>query len=114
MMSVTMLLYALYLSFAAVTLALLLGTVSYSRIASEKKKIVRTGAVLRLVDMVLGASVPLRYMAFPPDVPDRRKLLDKDKSGVFRARKEGWLRREGGSGIKLLLQIAIILVFDWS
>lgn len=72
-----------------------------------------TGAALRLLDIILAALVPLRYMVFPPSLPDRQDLLVKDSHGVYRSQKKEWTRRDGGSNTKLLLQIAIIVLFDW-
>lgn len=111
--SVTMVLYALYVLFVAAVLALLAATVSYNRFVGGSGRFMYTGAALRLVDLLLSASVPLRYMASPPDAPDRRELLEKDDSGVFRSRKTSWMRRDGGSVVKLPLQVAIIPLFDW-
>jgi hypothetical protein len=72
-----------------------------------------TGAALRLLDIVLATLVPLRYMVFPPSLPDRRELLVKGTDGVYRSRRKHWNKRDGGSNVKLLLQIAIIGLFDW-
>lgn len=108
-----MILYALYMVFVVASLGFCIGAVSYSRVAGGARRFMYTGAALRLLDIVLGAYVPLRYMATPPDVPGRRELLEKDDGGVFRSRQKGWVRRDGGSAVKLPLQIAIILLFDW-
>lgn len=90
-----------------------MGAVFYSHARGGARRFMHTGAAIRLLEIVLGAYVPLRYMATPPDVPERRELLEKDPSGVFRSRQKGWVRRDGGSTVKLPLQIVIILLFDW-
>jgi hypothetical protein len=72
-----------------------------------------TGATLTLMELVLAAAVPVRYMMFPPSLPERQALLEKDADNVNRSRKKGWTRRDGGSTVKLLLQVAVIVVFDW-
>ena len=72
-----------------------------------------TGATLILIELVLAAIVPIRYMTFPSSLPDRQELLEKDTDNVNRSRKKGWAKRDGGSSVKLLLQLAIIVAFDW-
>lgn len=113
MSSLTMLLYTTYWLAAMVALSSLMLFAAYQRMTLKTRQYLYTGAALRLVDVVLAASVPVRYMMFPPTVPERRELLKEDESGVFRAKKSGWTKRDGGSQIKLPLQIAIMLLFDW-
>lgn len=72
-----------------------------------------TGAALRMLDVIFGVLVPLRYMISPPSLPNRRELLVEDEHGVLRSRKKAWTKRDGASKSKLLLQVAIIALFDW-
>lgn len=113
MSNLTMILYTFYFSAATAVLSSLLLYVAHQRMTLETSKYMYTGAALRLLDIVLAAYVPVRYMMFPPTVPERRELLKKDGTGILRAQKSGWTKRDGGSGIKLPLQIAIVLLFDW-
>jgi hypothetical protein len=48
-----------------------------------------TGATLILMELVLAAAVPVRYMMFPPSLSDRQALLEKDTDNVNRSRKKG-------------------------
>lgn len=73
-----------------------------------------TGVVVRLLECIFKASVPLRYMAFPPTVPERRELMQQDSLGVFRpkckynkivSRRFTWLD---------ILEVGTILMMDWS
>jgi hypothetical protein len=82
-------------------------------IVGAERAHMHTGAALILIELVLAAAVPVRYMMFPPSLPDRQVLLEKDVHGVNRTRKKGWTKRDGGSNVKLLLQVAVIVVFDW-
>ncbi|XRM40849.1 hypothetical protein ABZX51_004154 [Aspergillus tubingensis] len=45
------------------------------------------GAVVFLFSAIMKLSVPVRYMAQPPTVPERRQLLSKDTDGVYRPSK---------------------------
>ena len=72
-----------------------------------------TGAVLRLIDIVWAAHVPVRYMMFPPTVPERRVLLEIDDKGLYHARNKGWKKRDGGFPYKLCVQVVITLLLDW-
>ncbi|KAI4193239.1 MAG: hypothetical protein LQ350_008405 [Teloschistes chrysophthalmus] len=59
------------------------------------------GAVVKLVNCGFKALVPVRYMLFPPTVPERAELLkEKDESGVRRP-QWGWGEQQGvqGNGI---------------
>ena len=82
-------------------------------IVGAKRVHVHTGAALILIELVLAAAVPVRYMMFPPSLPNRQALLERDAHGVNRSLKKGWTKRNGGSNVKLLLQVAVIVVFDW-
>jgi hypothetical protein len=109
-----MLCYAAYSLATAALLATFFTSVAYQHSTLGAERVhMHTGAALRLVDLVLGSIVPVRYMMFPPSVPERQALLEKDTYGVNRSRKKGWTRRDGGSKISLMLHLAVIVVFDW-
>jgi hypothetical protein len=114
MLNVTMISYAAFFLLATATLISFTTFVAHQHlVADTARSYMHTGAALRLLDVILAALVPLRYMVFPPSLPDRRELLVKDAHGVYRSRKKHWTKRDGGSRTKLLLQIAIIALFDW-
>ena len=46
------------------------------------------GPVLKLVSSILKMAVPVRYMLFPPTMPERHKMLYEDEKGVRRIKKE--------------------------
>lgn len=114
MLNLTMGCYAAYFVVTAALLAVLFTSVAYQHsIVGGKRVHMHTGAALRLIDLALASIVPVRYMIFPPSLPDRQALLEKDAHGVSRSQKKAWTRRDGGSKISLMLQLAVILVFDW-
>lgn len=114
MLNTTMLGYTMYSLATAALLASLFTSVACQHLIVGAERVhMHTGAALRLLDLVLASVVPVRYMMFPPSLPDRQALLEKDAHGVNRSRKKGWARRDGGSKIGLMLQLAIIVVFDW-
>lgn len=59
------------------------------------------GALLKLLDAILKAAVPLWYMLYPPTVPEREELMETDEKGLrrpknrrglnFRGEDRGWL-----------------------
>lgn len=114
MLNLTMICYA---AFFVLTITVLFSFATFVAhqhlVLNVARSYMHTGAALRLLDIVLAALVPLRYMVFPPSLPDRRELLVKDEHGVYRSRKKHWTKRDGGSRVKLLLQITIIGLFDW-
>ena len=106
--------YMDYYVIRAAFLASILTFVASQHLTVGAKRVhVHTGATLMLIELVLAAIVPVRYMMFPPSLPDRQALLEKDADNVNRSRKKGWAKRDGGSSVKLLLQLAVIVVFDW-
>lgn len=110
----TMLCYAGYAFIASVVLSSFSLFVAHQHLIIDAKRMhMQTGAALRLLDSILAALVPLQYMIWPPSLPDRRELLIKDEYGVYRSAKKEWRKREGGSQLKLWLQIAIIGLYDW-
>ena len=55
------------------------------------------GAMLKLLGCIWKVSVPLRYMASPPTVPERDELMEADGRGGRRPKKRGE-QEEGGGG----------------
>jgi hypothetical protein len=114
LLNFTMICYMAYsLVVAALMGSLFKSVASQHLVVEAKRRHMHTGATLMLIELVLAAIVPVRYMVFPPSLPDRQALLEKDADNVNRSRKKGWMKRDGGSGVKLLLQAAVIVVFDW-
>lgn len=72
-----------------------------------------TGAVLRSLEMVSSFSVPVLYIIFPPTVPARRDMLEKGANGVYRPRKRAGIKRRWMPRVRLILEIFVILAFDW-
>ena len=56
------------------------------------------GALIKLLGCVWKVLVPVRYMMWPPTVPDRNELVEEDEMGVKRPRK-GWEKDVVGNGI---------------
>jgi len=109
-----MICYMAYSSATAILLAWLCKSVASRHLVVGAKRVhMHTEATLMLIELALAAAVPVRYMMFPPSLPERQALLEKDADNVNRSRKKGWTKREGGSGVKLLLQVAVIVLFDW-
>lgn len=46
------------------------------------------GALFALLQLILGTAVPLVYMIFPPDVPEREDLMEVDEHGQRRPKAE--------------------------
>ncbi|GAB7358914.1 hypothetical protein MBLNU230_g4134t1 [Neophaeotheca triangularis] len=108
--------YTCYFSVAAAALAVSIAFVAHRHFLVQTDRFhMYTGAALKLIDLVLAAAVPIRYMAFPPSIPERRGLLVKDAKGIYRSGKKEWRKRDGKAGfkLKLLLQVVVILLFDW-
>lgn len=102
-----------FLVTTAILASLFMSVASRNLVVGAKRVHMHTGAALKLVELVLATIVPVRYMVFPPSLPDRQTLLEKDADNVSRSRKKGWTKRDGGFSIKLMLQLAVIVVFDW-
>ncbi|PPJ54327.1 hypothetical protein CBER1_06107 [Cercospora berteroae] len=75
---------------------------------------VHTGLTLRLFEFVLGALVPVRHMAFPSSMPPRQERLSRDSNGIYRPRRDAWLRRDSGPVTwKDAFDLGLILLVDW-
>lgn len=73
-----------------------------------------TGVTTRLFEIVLAASVPVRYMLFPPSAVNRREHLARDDAGAYRVITKTWIKR-GHSLVssKDLVELLIIIACDW-
>lgn len=83
--------YLCYIIYACVPLSLRLyrGNVEADPSGSGSASVFPfPGAMLKLLDAVAKAAVPLWYMLYPPTVPDREQLIEPDEhDGVRRPRK---------------------------
>ncbi|KAL9099995.1 MAG: hypothetical protein Q9163_004576 [Psora crenata] len=101
-------LHALYVIFA--TMPIILRVVMYYRNVSAPDRagswppfFPLPGALIRLIQCIHHASVPVHYMLFPPTVPERKDLLVKAPDGLNRPKTtQPMVLAERGK--KLLLQ----------
>ena len=110
------LMYSVYVLLTATAIISWIGSVSNGRFWSANASpdlYCYTALTLRMMDVVFSASVPVKYMISPPTTPARRELLEQDENGIYRARKKGWIRRDGGLSYKDALEVFVILTFDW-
>ena len=54
------------------------------------------GAAVKLIGLAAKVSTPVRYMIWPPDIPEWDELLEEDENGVKRPKKgrkerDGWM-----------------------
>ncbi|KAH9908884.1 nucleotide-diphospho-sugar transferase [Xylariomycetidae sp. FL2044] len=103
---------ALFISFCAWVITL-------ARLSAQgpRKSIpiyMHTNLMLCMLELVTAAIVPVRYMMFPPTVPERHGLLERDQMGSWRARKKGWTKRDSALfGRKAMMEACIILFLNW-
>lgn len=92
LLSVDMILYALYIVYASIPLLLRLDRY---RKCGDPSAILSPfpGTWIKLIDCIFKMVVPLRYMIWPPTVPDWNDLVVEDEEGVKRPNRE-W-EREG-------------------
>lgn len=112
MLSLDMIIHMLYALFAA--MPILLPTVQFFSNPSSKNtpSFPLTGALLKLIQCIYHASVPLYYMLFPPTVPERGELLVKDADDVNRPKMKE-LRPDNGLRWNDVLDILVIYFCDW-
>lgn len=73
-----------------------------------------TGITVRFLEIVMAASVPVMYMAFPPSAVNRRERLARDETGTFRVLTKTWSGRgDQALYIQDLVELLIIVMFDW-
>ena len=59
-----------------------------------------TGALIKLIQCIYHASVPVHYMLYPPTVPERAALLTKGADGVKRPKVKVEQRLRPDNGLK--------------
>ncbi|KAF7510767.1 hypothetical protein GJ744_005867 [Endocarpon pusillum] len=105
LLTLDMLIYFSYIIFASIPLGLrFLALTSPDPAESSGSGILFfpfIGALLKLLDAILKAAVPLWYMLYPPTVPERGELMETDEKGLrrpknrrtlnFRGEDRGWL-----------------------
>lgn len=115
MLSADMIIHMLYVLIAA--MPILLPTARFLSDPSPEKipSFPLTGALLKLIQCVYHASVPVYYMVLPPTVPERGELLEKDTDGVNRPkmRVAQGLRPDNGLKWNDVLDILVIYFCDW-
>ena len=115
MLSADMIIHMLYVLIAA--MPILLPTVRFFANPSPKNipSFPLTGALLKLIQCIYHASVPVFYMLLPPTVPERGELLVKDADGVNRPklRIAQGLRPDNGLKWNDVLDILVIYFCDW-
>jgi hypothetical protein len=72
-----------------------------------------TGAALRLVECVYKVSVPLRYMAVPPSVAERRELMEQDYLGVYRPKEKYRMKVSKRITWLDVAEVATMVALDW-
>jgi hypothetical protein len=114
MLNYAIIMYAAYSTFAASALAWIINNVAQRHTGADPTtSYMYTAAAVKLIDIIWGTVVPVRYMIHPPTVPKREQLLEKDKAGVCHSRCKQWNKREGAFSMKLPLQLFVIILFDW-
>ena len=86
MLSMDMLLYLAYTIYALVPLAMRLVDFRHCKPGGDGVclLILLPGILIKITDAVWKATVPLRYMLWPPTVPERRRLMAQDEKGLWR------------------------------
>ncbi|PSN70281.1 hypothetical protein BS50DRAFT_632185 [Corynespora cassiicola Philippines] len=77
------------------------------------KEVQGMGAAVRLVEYIFKVSVPLRYMAFPPTVAERRDLMEEGELGVYRPKNKYKLKVSRRVTWLDVAEVATILVLGW-
>ena len=96
-MSPDMLMFALYILYASLPLlAWFQPNNTLGTSGTDLRLFPFPGLWVKLLRSISNVSVPLRYMIWPPTVPERADLLEEDEDGVKRPRK-AWDRSGGGN-----------------
>ena len=115
MLSIDMIIHMLYALFAA--MPILLPTVRFfsKPISKNIPSFALTGALVKLIQCIYHASVPVYYMLFPPTVPERGELLVKDANDVNRPKMRAAQEPRPDNGLKWndVLDILVIYFCDW-
>ena len=113
MLSADMIIHVLYVLIAATPI--LLRTIRFFSSNRSISFFPLTGALLKLIQCIYHASVPVYYMLRPPTVPEREELLMKCPDGVNRLKtKVGQnLRPDNGFKWNDILDLLVIYFCDW-
>ncbi len=68
-------------------------------------------AIHSLFSTVMALSIPVQYMVKPPDTPERRELMERDSSGIYRVGAQAKKRYEPERAIgwKDVVEVALIV-----
>ena len=92
-----MLMYTIYAIYASIPIVLRL--VAYTQYNDAARSLFPfPGAMIKLLTCIWKVLVPVRYMIWPPTVPDRNELVEDDGMGVKRPRND-WEKDVVGNGI---------------
>ena len=95
--SLDMLMYTSYAIYASIPIVLRL--VAYTQyIDAPRSLFLFPGAMIKLLGCIWKVLVPVRYMIWPPTVPERDELVEEDEMGVKKPRKD-WEKDAVGNGI---------------
>lgn len=97
LLGLDMLMYTIYAVYASVPIFIRLAAYHRDKGAAQPLFLF-PGAMLKLLSCTWKVLVPVRYMIWPPTVPDRNELVEEDEMGVKRPRK-GWEKGSSGNGI---------------
>ena len=97
LLSPDMLMYTVYAIYASTPIFLQLIAYKNNKGAPQSFSLF-PGAMIKLLGCVWKVLVPVRYMVWPPTVPDRNELVEEDGIGVKRPRK-GWEEGVVGNGL---------------
>lgn len=113
MLSADMIIHVLYVLFAA--MPILLRTIRFFSSNRSIPFFPLTGALLKLIQCIYHASVPVYYMLYPPTVPEREKLLVKGPDGVNRPKMKVGQGLPPDNGFKWndILDLLVIYFCDW-
>ena len=97
LLSPDMLMYTIYAIYASMPIFLRL--IAYSHYKGAAQSFFPfPGAMIKLLGCIWKVLIPVRYMMWPPTVPERNEMVEEDEMGVKRPRK-GWEKDAVGSGI---------------
>jgi hypothetical protein len=89
--------YTLYAIYASIPIVVRL-IVYFNHEGAAQPFFLFPGAMVKLLGCIWKVLVPVRYMIWPPTVPERAELVDEDDMGVKRPMK-GWEKNVVGNGI---------------
>ena len=94
LLSPDILLHFAYVVYAVIPLVFRL-TMTFSCRSSKRSSCALfpfPGILIKIVDATWKATVPLRYMLWPPNIPERRELMTRDQTGIWRPTQTSKIR----------------------